>query len=60
MTKKQLRQNAMDLENEKNKDEVTAEDCELYGIPDTMYDDFVKQFMDETQTMSNPIPFKCL
>ena len=55
-----MRQNAMDLENEKNKDEVTAEDCELYGIPDTMYDDFVKQFMDETQTMSNPIPFKCL
>ena len=60
LTKKQLRQNAMDLENEKNKDEVTAEDCELHGIPDTMYDDFVKQFMDETQTMSNPIPFKCL
>lgn len=60
LTKKQQKQITEEEENDKNKDDVTAEDFELLGLPDMMYEDFVQQFMEETQTMANPIPFKCL
>ena len=48
LTKKQQKQITEEEENDKNKDDVTAEDCELLGLPDTMYEDFVQQFMEET------------
>ena len=44
----------------KIKEDLTADDSEWQGVPDADYEEFVKQFLAESQALGNPIPFKVL